>query len=81
MLHPWTVRSRPLDHRSGAEIFQALYGEPSGPQPWQAIATLLESPHPLPPDTPQARLARYSIAAGPPRTGAGEEPLLWTPPV
>lgn len=84
MLRPWTVRSQPLHNRSGADIFHALYGDIPGAHPWQVIACLLESPHPLPPHTPQARLARYSIAAGPPRTvtaGNHCQPLLWTPPV
>lgn len=87
MLSPWYVRSRPLDDKTGAEIFQALYGPStitdaalSNGQGWQAIATLLESPAQLPPTTPQARLARYSICAGPPRC-EGDRPLLWTPPV
>ena len=87
MLAPWYVRSRPLDGKTGAEIFQALYGQSaiadavlSNGQGWQAIATLLESPAQLPPDMPQARLARYSICAGPPRSD-GDRPLLWTPPV
>jgi len=86
MLSPWYVRSRPLHHQTGAEIFSALYGQAPGNggvhngQSWQAIATLLESPAQLPPETPQARLARYSICAGPPRC-EGDRPLLWSPPV
>ncbi|MEM9818331.1 MAG: anthranilate synthase component I [Cyanobacteria bacterium P01_D01_bin.6] len=87
MLAPWYVRLRPLDGKTGAEIFQALYGQSSTTaatwrhgQGWQAIATLLESPAQLPPETPQARLARYSICAGPPRCD-GDRPRLWTPPV
>jgi len=86
MLSPWYVRSRPLNHRTGSAIFAALYGQSfdqgavSNGQGWQAIATLLESPDQLPPETPQARLARYSICAGPPRC-KGDRPLLWTPPV
>ncbi|NEQ44284.1 MAG: anthranilate synthase component I [Leptolyngbya sp. SIOISBB] len=87
MLSPWYVRSRPLDDKTGAEIFQALYGQSScvdaalsNGQAWQAIATLLESPAELSPEIPQARLARYSICAGPPRC-EGDRPLLWTPPV
>jgi para-aminobenzoate synthetase component 1 len=84
LLRPWTVRSQPLHNRSGADLFHGLYGNIPGTQPWQAIACLLESPYPLPPHTPQARLARYSILAGPPRTvtaGTHRQPLLWTPPV
>ena len=65
MLAPWYVRSRPLHDKTGADIFQALYGQSaiakaasSQAQGWQAIATLLESPAQLSPETPQARLAR-----------------------
>ena len=86
MLAPWYVRSLPLQQRTGSQIFQALYGSPptdagqTAAPPWQTIATLLESPATLPVETPQARLARYSICAGPPRCAHGQ-PLLWTPPV
>ena len=87
MLAPWYVRSLPLQQRTGSQIFQALYGqlsptdsEPTDSPAWQTIATLLESPATLPPETPQARLARYSICAGPPRCLNGQ-PQLWTPPV
>ncbi|WP_204139648.1 anthranilate synthase component I [Halomicronema sp. CCY15110] len=87
MLSPWYVRSRPLNHQTGSEIFSALYGaaalEATTAQPeqsWQTIATLLESPAQLPPETPQARLARYSICAGAPRV-INARPQLWTPPV
>ncbi len=78
MLQPWYVRSRPLDGLSGSQIFQALYGNPQRTHPWQQIATLLESPYPLPADLPQARHARYSLCGGPPRNH-GDQPLLWTP--
>lgn len=86
MLTPWYVRSRPLHQKTGSDIFQALYGQSSvdralsNGQRWQAIATLLESPAQLSPETPQARLARYSICAGPPRC-EGDRPRLWMPPV
>jgi len=82
MLQPWTVRSRPLNGRTGSQIFQALYGTSASlvGDAWQQIATLLESPYPLPSATPQARLARYSICAGAPRR-QGDRPLGWTPPV
>ena len=87
MLAPWYVRSLPLQQRTGSQIFEALYGQPSRTDsdrtdvpPWQTIATLLESPAQLPVETPQARLARYSICAGPPRCSNGQ-PQLWTPPV
>lgn len=87
MLQPWYVRSRPLNQQTGSQIFQALYGQP--PQlatnkghceTWETIATLLESPYPLPRETPQSRIARHSICAGPPRCQDGQ-PLLWTPAV
>ncbi|RZM82861.1 anthranilate synthase component I [Leptolyngbya iicbica] len=87
MLSPWYVRSRPLNGKTGSDIFAALYGRPSSGAntsnrnaDWETIATLLESPDQLPPETPQARLARYSICAGPPRC-EGDRPLVWTPPV
>lgn len=86
MLQPWYVRSRPLQERTGSFIFQALYASlPTSPQqlqanPWQAIATLLESPYPSAFNLPQSRMARYSIVAGPPRCYNGQ-PKLWTPPV
>ncbi|HEY9887924.1 MAG TPA: anthranilate synthase component I [Candidatus Obscuribacterales bacterium] len=87
MLQPWYVRSRPLAHRTGSEIFQALYGQPrtgehtgTTPGDWAAIATLLESPYPLPSGVPQSRVARYSICAGPPRW-MHDQPQVWTPPV
>ncbi|MGD1862756.1 MAG: anthranilate synthase component I [Leptolyngbyaceae cyanobacterium] len=86
-LSPWYVRSQPLAGKTGSDIFQALYSQSSSPysgrhpdRSWRTIATLLESPSGLPLNTPQARLARYSICAGPPRC-AGDLPLLWTPPV
>lgn len=87
MLRPWYVRSRPLHQQTGSQIFQALYGQSSRmgdshrqTAGWTAIATLLESPYPLPKETPQSRLARYSLCAGPPRW-EGDRPLLWTPAV
>lgn len=85
MLRPWYVRVCPLQQKTGSAIFQALYGQPAEDARakgwdggWQAIATLLESPYPLPTDTPQSRLARYSICAGRPRC-QGDRPQLWTP--
>ncbi|NER84229.1 MAG: anthranilate synthase component I, partial [Leptolyngbya sp. SIO1D8] len=87
MLQPWYVRSRPLQGRTGSFIFAALYGQPAqnrdqnaSSNQWQTIATLLESPYPLPANIPQARLARYSLCAGPPRYH-GDHPSLWTPPI
>ncbi|MEO1094263.1 MAG: anthranilate synthase component I [Cyanobacteria bacterium J06638_28] len=87
MLQPWYVRSHPLQGRTGSDIFQGLYQQPAAnqrqngySQPWQQIATLLESPYPLPKHTPSTRIARYSICAGPPRV-CNQQPLLWTPAV
>jgi para-aminobenzoate synthetase component I len=73
-IQPWYWRSQPLNHRTGAEIFAALFlsAEPG------AIATLLESPSQPSPDQPQ--LTRYSICAGGPRQ-IDEQPQCWTPPV
>ncbi|MBU7584735.1 MAG: anthranilate synthase component I [Nostoc sp. TH1S01] len=72
MTKPWHWRSLPLENRTGAEIFAALFlpSTPSG------IATLLESPYPTPPSQPQ--LSRYSICAGAPRIVDGV-PQMWTP--
>lgn len=64
VLHPWHWRSHPLENRSGSTIFAALFAD-------QAIATLLESPHPHP-------QGQYSICAGPPRQISGML-RLWTP--
>ena len=86
MLRPWYVCLRPLDQRTGSQVFQALYGEVLqnarviGSQNWRAIATLLESPYPLPPGDPQSRIARYSICAGPPRH-QDNCPQVWTPQI
>ncbi len=86
MLRPWYVRSRSLQQRTGSSIFQALYQphrqsltQDDSPA-WQHIATLLESPYPLPTGTPQSRIARYSLCAGAPRWQAGQ-PQMWTPAV
>ncbi|MDB9528809.1 anthranilate synthase component I [Oscillatoria sp. CS-180] len=86
MLQPWYVRSRPLQHRTGSRIFDAIYGHllkqpnrSTDGASWQTIATLLESPYPLLPETPQPRIARYSICAGPPRWQK-DRPKMWTPP-
>lgn len=87
MLQPWYVRSQPLQGRTGSDIFQSLYQHSPVQRranghspPWQQIATLLESPYPLPEPTPSARIARYSLCAGPPRVH-NQQPLLWTPSV
>ncbi len=71
-MKPWYGRSVPLAHRTGSQIFAALFGD-------EAIATLLESPYPPSPDYPQ--LGRYSICAGGPRRLANGELAMWTPPV
>ena len=71
-LPPWYWRSLPLEHRTGSQVFDSLFRH-SG-----AIATLLESPYPTPPDQPQ--LARYSICAGIPRLHQGRL-QMWTPPI
>jgi len=72
MTKPWYWRSLPLENRTGSEIFAALFlsNTPS------KIATLLESPYPLPTNQPQ--LNRYSICAGAPRIIDGV-PQMWTP--
>ncbi|HAA28356.1 MAG TPA: hypothetical protein DCE56_12565, partial [Cyanobacteria bacterium UBA8553] len=52
-LQPWYWRSLPLEHRTGSEVFDCLFRQTSALSlpdvPW-AIATLLESPYPTPPD-------------------------------
>lgn len=84
-LNPWYVRTCSLQQRTGAQIFQAVYGQIPKSQAlegrevsWRAIATLLESPYPIPSELPQPSIARYSICAGPPRCEHGN-PKLWTP--
>ncbi|MDV2991714.1 MAG: hypothetical protein N4J56_001368 [Chroococcidiopsis sp. SAG 2025] len=74
-MQPWYWRSLPLEQRSGAEVFAALFRPDANPD---AIATLLESPAPISQD--RSQLARYSICAGTPRIIDGQ-PQLWTPPV
>ena len=71
----------PLHHRSGSAVFEALFQPQSQLDGCAGIATLLESPYPLPPDSlPEAatEMARFSICAGPPRTVEGRS-QLWTP--
>lgn len=80
-LQPWHVRSRPLQQKTGSDVFAVLFG----PQLHQPAAggpvALLESPYPLSDAAqPYARNARYSICAGPPRYSNGQ-PHLWTPPL
>ena len=63
-------KSLPLENRTGAEVFAALFGKAK-------IATLLESPLPIKGD--RTPLARYSICGGSPRLVNGC--LHWTPPI
>ncbi|MBD2498038.1 anthranilate synthase component I [Nostoc sp. FACHB-280] len=72
MTKPWHWRSLPLENRTGAEIFAALFLHTTS----SGIATLLESPYPTP--TSQPQLSRYSICAGAPRIIDGV-PQMWTP--
>jgi para-aminobenzoate synthetase component I len=74
-------RSLPLANRSGSEIFEKLFQPQTCLAGAASIATLLESPYPLPPDSLPATataMARYSICAGAPRKVAGKD-QLWTP--
>lgn len=68
-LAPWLWQSCPLEHRSGAEVFERLFGS-------ETIATLLESPDNS--QTGWPAHSRYSICAGAPRRLQGES-QLWTP--
>jgi para-aminobenzoate synthetase component I len=63
-------RSLPLNSRTGADIFAALFLDRG------QFATLLESPSP----TNHPHIARYSICAGGPRHLNGQ-PQLWTPQI
>jgi para-aminobenzoate synthetase component 1 len=81
-IQPWHWRKLPLNQRSGAEIFQALFLGKSAKNvkvisgfPPRDMAVLLESPVTSPAD-----LARYSICAGSPRVIEGKA-QLWTPPI
>ncbi len=73
-------QSFPLAQKTGSDIFTALFQPQHPKQGTAGIASLLESPYPLPPDSlpTQVNLARYSICAGPPRC-VGGHPQLWTP--
>lgn len=74
-------RSLPLKQRTGSDIFAALF-QPQTTQTGEAgIATLLESPYPLPPESLPERateMARYSICAGAPRIDK-RRIQRWTP--
>jgi para-aminobenzoate synthetase component I len=69
-LKGWQWRSLPLNNRSAAEVFAALFLDNS-------IATLLESPGSIA-GLEQPQLSRYSICAGSPRSIEGKS-QLWTP--
>ncbi len=74
-------RSLPLNHRTGSEVFEALFQSQVTGVGMGAIATLLESPYPLTPDSlPESasQMIRYSICAGAPRVVAGQA-QMWTP--
>ena len=76
-------RSHPLQQRSGSALFTALFQPQAGLVGIAGIATLLESPHPLPVNSlpaEAAAIARYSICAGPPRIVKGQA-QLWTPKI
>jgi para-aminobenzoate synthetase component 1 len=75
------VRSHSLDHRTGTEIFTALYGHHlQHPPRIDNLVALLESPYPLPVKAqPYHSHNRYSLCAGPPRLGADGSPKVWTP--
>ena len=78
-------RSLPLSQRTGANVFEALFQSRSlsSNSEVERIATLLESPYPLPPDSlPEQAIAmaRYSVCAGSPRSVEGVS-QLWTPAV
>jgi para-aminobenzoate synthetase component I len=66
----WQWRSLPLNNRSAAEVFAALFLD-------NPIATLLESPGSIA-GLEQPQLSRYSICAGSPRSIEGKS-QLWTP--
>lgn len=72
VISPWHWRSLPLNHRTGSDIFTALFGSDD-----LAIATLLESPCLA---SSSESLARYSICAGAPRVVAGKS-QVWTPAI
>ncbi len=76
-------RSHPLQKRSGSALFAALFQPQTALTGIAGIATLLESPYPLPANSLPAQaaaIARYSICAGPPRIVKGQA-QLWTPKI
>lgn len=70
-LAPLYWRSHSLNNRTGSEIFNILYQN-------DLIATLLESPFPIP-KYQQKLLSRYSICAGNPRINKQNKYQFWTP--
>ncbi|MBF2015354.1 MAG: anthranilate synthase component I [Rivularia sp. T60_A2020_040] len=71
-LQPWYWQKLPLNQLTGSDVFASLFVcNVSNCD----IATLLESPYPIPQENPQ--LARYSICAGNPRIIDGV-PQMWT---
>ena len=81
-------RSHPLNKRTGSDIFDALFQVQTDPlssdrPDTKRIATLLESPYPLPPDSLPAQaveMARYSICAGSVRV-VDNQVQMWTPQI
>lgn len=78
MTSAWYWRSHSLNHRTGSDIFATLFNPNSNSDPNSDIATLLESPYPIPNNNPQ--LSRYSICAGKPRV-INAEVQMWIPPL
>lgn len=74
MTKPWYWRSLPLEHRTGSDIFAALFCHSHA----SSVGTLLESPYPNTTDSPH--LCRYSICAGGPRSINGHL-KMWTPAI
>lgn len=68
-IQPWVWRSLPAGSLTPAEIFARAFYRPG------EISVLLESPPPVGPNF-SASLARYSLCAGPPRSGR-----CWTPAI
>ena len=78
---PWHVRSYPLEHRTGTDIFAALYGHHlQQPATTAHLVALLESPSPLPAKAqPHHGHNRFSICAGPPRQLKDGTAKIWMP--
>ncbi|NET48380.1 MAG: anthranilate synthase component I, partial [Merismopedia sp. SIO2A8] len=75
----WHWRSLPLNHRTGMEIFQALYIDLERSLPKGAIATLLESPYTPPSTVPSSlasptRLSTPSTSLPQPSSPTGHNP-------